>query len=368
MKPDAPIERIDVSVYQVPTDQPEADGTMQWDSTTMVVAEPVAGDCRGFGYSYTTGAAAGVIEELLTKKLLGRDALDIPGAAKVMNEAVRNVGRPGVAATAISAVDVALWDLKGKLLGQPVATLLGRAFETGPIYGSGGFTTYDDETTRKQLSYWAHDLNLPWVKIKIGESWGSNVERDLHRIALAREVIGPSKGLFVDANGGYTRGQAARVAHAFAQYDVTWYEEPVSSDDLTSLAELRLEVAPDVAAGEYGWDLAYFARMVDAHAVDCLQIDATRCGGYSDFLRSAAVAAAAGLQVSSHCAPELHLPVTLATPNLRHMEFFHDHVRIAELILDGVPQVRDGRLVPDLSRPGIGLELKKADAEQYRQR
>src|SRR6202035_4293652 len=140
--------------------------------------------------------------------------------------------------------------------------------------------------------------------------------------------IGPDAELFVDANGGYTRKQAVRMALAMADQDVTWFEEPVSSDDLDGLREVRDQVTPDVTAGEYGYDLVYFARMVDAGPVDCLQIDVTRCGGITEWLRAAAVAAARGLQVSGHCAPNLHAHVAAAAQNFRHLEDFHDHVRI----------------------------------------
>jgi len=179
-------------------------------------------------------------------------------------------------------------------------------------------------------------------------------------------VIGPDTELYVDANGGYTRKQAIRVAHRMAESNVTWFEEPVSSDDLDGLREVRDQVEPDVAAGEYGYDLAYFARMVEGQAVDCLQADVTRCGGITEWLRAAAVAAARNLHVSGHCAPNLHAHVAAAVPNLRHLEYFHDHVRIEGMLLDGALDPRGGVLRPDPSRPGLGLELKRADAGNFR--
>ena len=178
-----------------------------------------------------------------------------------MHRSVRNLGRPGVAATAISAVDIALWDLKARLLGVRLARLLGAVHETVPVYGSGGFTSYAERHLASQLGGWVDGQGIPRVKIKIGESWGHEVGRDLSRIAQAREVIGDDAELYVDANGGYTRKQAIRVAHRMAPYDVAWFEEPVSSDDLAGLREVRDAVEPDVTAGEYGWDLPYFQRM-----------------------------------------------------------------------------------------------------------
>lgn len=366
MSAEPSIERLDVSAYTVPTDTPEADGTLSWSSTTLVVVEPVAGGLRGLGWSYTDAAAAQIVRAPLADAVVGRSALDVPGAAEAMVRAVRNLGRSGLAATAISAVDIALWDLKARLLGRPLAHLLGRAHDRVPIYGSGGFTSYDDARTREQLHGWVGELGIPRVKIKIADSWGSNERRDLARIALARSVIGEATELYVDANGGYTRGQAVRVARAFADHDVRWFEEPVSSDDLAGLAGTRTQVLPDVAAGEYGYDLGYFTRMCAAGAVDCLQIDVTRCGGVTEWLRAAAVAAGHQLDVSAHCAPNLHAPVAGAVPNLRHIEYFHDHARIEGLLFDGALDPTGGSLVPRPDVVGLGLQLRRADADRYR--
>ena len=196
------------------------------------------------------------------------------------------------------------------------------------VYGSGGFTTYDDATIMRQLSLWVDEWQIPRVKIKIAESWGERTDRDLSRVQLARRVIGDAE-LFVDANGGYTEKQAIQLGRFMVESaDVRWFEEPVSSDDLHGLRRVRDRFEGDVAAGEYGYTLDYFARMIDARAVDCVQADVTRCGGYSVWLKIAALAEANHLDVSAHCAPNLHVPVAAAVNNLRHIEYFHDHHRI----------------------------------------
>jgi L-alanine-DL-glutamate epimerase-like enolase superfamily enzyme len=360
------VDGITAAVYQIPTDQPEADGTLAWTSTTLVIANVSGGGRTGLGYTYGSGACKPLIEGELAAAVTGHDVFGSGAAVASMVAAVRNLGRPGIASYAISAVETALWDLKGILLGLPVSSLLGAVRDTVPVYGSGGFTTYDDPAARTQLEHWTGDLEIPRVKIKVGESWGSAEARDLARIAFARNVIGPDAELYVDANGGYTRKQAVRMAHAMAPYGVTWFEEPVSSDDLDGLREVRDQVDPDVTAGEYGYDLPYFGRMVDAGAVDCLQVDVTRCGGITEWLRAAAVAAAKGLQVSGHCAPNLHAHVAAAVPNLRHLEYFHDHVRIETMLFDGALDPTGGTLRPDKSRPGLGLTLKEPNAAPYR--
>ena len=263
-------------------------------------------------------------------------------------------------------MDVALWDLKARVLDLPVYRLLGAVREEVPVYGSGGFTSYDDAQLRRQLSHWAGEQRIPRVKIKIGESWGSDSGRDLERMAQAREIVGADVELFVDANGGYGRKQAVRVMHAAADLDVRWLEEPVSSDDLDGLREVRDAVRPDVAAGEYGYDLYYFRRMCAAGAVDCLQADVSRCGGISEWLRVGAVAAPYGLQVSGHCGPHLHVHAAAATPNFRHLEWFHDHVRIESMFFDGTLDPTGGVVRPQPDAPGHGLTLREADIQQYR--
>jgi L-alanine-DL-glutamate epimerase-like enolase superfamily enzyme len=366
---DAPeLQDLTSAVYVVPTDAAEADGTLAWDKTTLMLVTARAGGEQGLGWSYAAGAAASVVTDVLADVVTGRSALDVTGCNDAMSRAVRNIGRPGIAATAISAVDIVLWDLKARLLGCALADLLGRVHNAVPIYGSGGFTSYNEGQTRDQLSGWVDKDRIPRVKIKIGESWGSNERRDLARVALAREVIGPDTELYVDANGGYTVGQAVRMADRMDQYDITWFEEPVSSQDLAGLAAVRRQVRPDVAAGEYSWSLADSERLLTAGAVDCLQLDVTRCGGITEFLRGAALAAAFNMQVSAHCAPNLHAHVAGAVPNLRHVEYFHDHQRIERMLFDGVLDPDGGQLTPDPGRPGLGLSLRVTDAEPFRQR
>lgn len=360
------VNSLDAAVYTVPTDLPEADGTLAWDRTTMVLVTARAGGQEGIGWTYGAAAAGAVVSGHLAPIVTGRSAFDVAGTAQAMAANVRNIGSEGVAATALSAVDIALWDLKARLLDCPLAALLGRVREDAAIYGSGGFTTYDETQTRVQLEGWAVRDNIGRVKIKIGEDWGTSERRDLARVALARETIGPATELYVDANGAYGTAQAVRMAEAMDDFAVTWFEEPVSSRDLAGLAAVRAQVKPDVAAGEYSWSLADSARLIAAGAVDCLQLDATRCGGITGFVRAAAVAQADNLEVSAHCAPNLHAHVGVAVPNIRHIEYFHDHQRIERMFFDGALDPGGGSLRPDPGRAGLGMVLRAADAEPFR--
>jgi L-alanine-DL-glutamate epimerase-like enolase superfamily enzyme len=264
---------------------------------------------------------------------------------------------------AIAAVDLALWDLKARLLGLPLCRLIGMAHDRVPVYGSGGFTAYPVERLTEQLAGWVQS-GIPRVKMKIG----SQPDDDPARVRAAREAIGDDPQLFVDANGAYTRKQALELAQRFrAEADVSWFEEPVSSDDLHGLRLLR-DRAPagiEVAAGEYGYDAPYFRRMLDAGAVDVLQADVTRCAGITELLRIDGLCRAHAVPLSLHCGPAIHLHPGLALERLVHLEYFHDHVRIEHLLFDGVVEPREGALFPDLDRPGNGLELKRSEAERY---
>jgi L-alanine-DL-glutamate epimerase-like enolase superfamily enzyme len=359
------IENLDVSVYTVPTEEPESDGTLTWNATTVVVAEPSAGGKTGIGFTYGTGACARLIKDVLEQAVVGKDAMDIGRCWSAMVRSIRNVGRRGVASMAIAAIDIALWDLKAKLMDMPLVKVLGQVHDEVAVYGSGGFTSLSDHQLASQLGTWVHGQGIPRVKMKVGEAWGSRLDRDLERARAARATIGDDTELFVDANGGYTRKQAVRMARAYEALGVTWFEEPVSSDHLGALAEIRAQTAIDVAAGEYGYDLFYFDAMCAAGAVDCLQADISRCAGLTEWLRVAALAETHGLQISGHCAQSLHLHAACAVDNVRHLEYFADHARLDRILFDGVIDPAGGALRPDLTRSGLGLELKRADAGPY---
>jgi L-alanine-DL-glutamate epimerase-like enolase superfamily enzyme len=362
-RPAAAIDGLDVRAYRVPTDAPEGDGTLRWDATGVVVVRVRAGDRSGLGYTYAGRAAAVVAHEQLAPVVTGLDALDVGRAWQAMARAVRNAGRAGVASCAIAAVDIALWDLKARLLDLPLARLLGAVRDEVAVYGSGGFTTYDDARLAAQLEGWAQ-AGMRMVKMKVG----ADPAADPHRVRVARAAIGHDVELFVDANGAYERKQALGLAERFADdAGVTWFEEPVSSDDLAGLALLR-DRAPGamaIAAGEYGYDSPYFRRMLDAGAVDVLQADGTRCGGITGLLGAGALCEAHCIALSTHTAPAVHAHAGCAIAPVVHLEYFHDHARIERLLFDGAPQP-SGRgtvaFAPD--RPGLGLTLLP-DAERY---
>jgi L-alanine-DL-glutamate epimerase-like enolase superfamily enzyme len=357
-----PIETVRARAFNIPTDKPEADGTIAWDSTTLVVVEMSGGGMVGLGYTYSGGSIVNLIKGELSKTIIGLDVFDPQAVWLAMQRAVRNLGREGLAATAISAVDAAIYDLKARLLGLPLVKLLGSYRNSVPIYGSGGFTSYSDAELERQLGGWVADSGCAFVKMKIG----THPEDDPRRVKLGKEAIGDAQ-LFVDANGAYSVQQSLTLATSFQNQGVAWFEEPVSSDDLEGLSAIRKRIPPgiDIAAGEYAYTVDYVRKMLEARAVDVQQADLTRCGGVTAFLQIAALCEAFHIDLSGHCAPALHLHVACASPRLRHLEWFHDHVRLEHMLFEGAPIPRNGLIGPDLSRPGNGLAFKHQDADRY---
>jgi len=356
-----------VAAFTIPTDRPEADGTLRWDSTTMVLVEVESGaGVRGLGFTYCTAAAAGVVRDTLRAVVVGRPLDDHARSWTSMLAAVRNMGRPGIAACAISAVDIALWDLRARSQGRPLYELLGPVRRAVPIYGSGGFTSYDEGELARQLAGWV-EAGIHRVKMKIGTDWGTRPDLDLRRALVARRAIGPEAQLFVDANGAYTATRAVALAQRLQdEAGVVYFEEPVSSDHREQLAFVRDHTMVDVAAGEYGYDPWYFRDLLRAGAVDVLQADASRCLGITGWLQAADLAHAFGVPFSAHTVPSVHVHAACAARQISHIEYFHTHVRIERLVFEGTIEPRDGELAPDPGRPGLGLEPRRADLEAYR--
>ena len=359
------VDRVDVHALTVPTDGPdgrEQDGTLTWDSTTIILVEAHAGGASGLGYTYGDTSTAALVEGELAPLVIGADALAPPVQWAAMFAAIRNAGRPGVGAMAVAAVDIALWDLAARLRGMPLFRALPSYRDEVPVYGSGGFTNYPLDRLTEQLAGWAGD-GIPRVKLKTSRRPAD----DPGRLTAVRRAIGDDTELYADANGALTRKEALYWAHRFAdEWGVRWFEEPVSSDDKESLALLREQGPPglDIAAGEYGYIPRDFARLIDV--VDCMQADVTRCGGITGLLQIGGLCATREVDLSAHCAPAVSAHAFCAVPKLRHLEYFHDHVRLEHLIFDGNVPVVGGALRPDPGAPGHGLTVRWPDAEKYR--
>jgi L-alanine-DL-glutamate epimerase-like enolase superfamily enzyme len=345
------VEGLDVGIHDVATESPESDGTLTWDSTTAIVVRAHAAGRIGLGYTYGADSVGHFVESKLAEQVRGADAMHPQAAWASMQGAIRNAGRPGIAAMAISAVDVALWDLKARLLELPLADLLGRFHDAVAIYASGGFTSWSDRELR---SWAAESAGIGRVKIKVGRE----PERDPERLRVVRRAVGDGVELMVDANGAFTSKEALLWAQRYAEYGVTYFEEPVTSEDRAGLRFVRDRgpAGMEIAAGEYEWDLPQLRDL--AGCVDVLQADVTRCGGITNLLRVDGICKSRALPFSAHCAPAISAHVCAAMECARHIEYFHDHVRVEEQLFEGTLKPEGGALRPDSSRPGLGLELR----------
>jgi len=359
---DLSIISIKTYIYKIPTDSPESDGTIKWNETTLVLVVISAHNQTGIGFSYGHEAMSLVIQNSFAPLLKNGNPMDIPLLWEKMVAASRNIGSRGIAANAIAAVDIALWDLKAKILRVPLCTLWGQARESIPIYGSGGFTSYTDKQLTQQFEDWKKK-GIKKFKMKIGR----DPDKDVQRVEHARKVIGPSNELFVDANGAYTCKQALEFAQRFKEFDVSWFEEPVIADDLNGLHLMRnrAPAGMNIAAGEYSYEIFYFRRMLEAGAVDVLQADATRCCGFTGFFQACQLSRAFNIPLSSHTAPSLHVHPCVTELPVCHLEYFYDHARIEHLFFEGCPVLKNGALYPHLDRFGHGLELKEKASKKY---
>lgn len=357
------IEQLTAEAYRFPTEQPESDATAKWDATTLIAVHVSAGGVTGFGYSYGHAAAVRVIQETLSAQVLQQNPMDIPRVFDQLSRAVRNFGREGIAATAISALDIALWDLKARLLGIPLHELLGTRRRNIPLYASGGFTSYSIAQLENQLHGWRAQ-GFPAAKIKLG----SGPQTDLERVRRARAALGADVLLMTDANGAYDAAHAAGLKARLAEFEVTWFEEPVSSNDFDGLSFVRRQppATVRVTAGEYGWTPLHQLQLLRGGCVDVLQVDVTRCLGVSGLLEASALANAFEIPLSAHTAPSIHARVCAAAPRLEHIEYFHDHVLLEQLCFDGFIAPRHGHIELESTSPGHGLTLRARELEPYR--
>lgn len=351
-----------VSALRIPTEQPESDGTAEWNSTTVVLVEFAAGGFSGLGYSYANQAAANVAQELIEKVVIGKGAFEIPVIHLALDRKVRNWGRPGLVSNAISAIDICLWDLKAQILQQPLANLLGKQRDEITAYGSGGFTSYTEKQLVQQMSGWAAE-GFESVKMKIGR----DPAQDVRRITAVQKSLKGSAELFVDANGAYSRKEALYKSRQFADLGVRWFEEPVTSDDRAGL-RMMVEHTPPImriAAGEYIYVLEDAYLLLKAQAIDVLQADITRCGGITNFLKIGHTCEISHIPYSAHTCPSVHASVCCAVTPAINVEYFHDHARIEQMIFDGAVTAQRGKVKPDLSRAGLGLKVKRLDTEKF---
>ncbi len=318
----------------------------------------------GLGLGGGTTAAREVIERMLKPILLGQNALHIERLWDEMFWAIRGVGRKGLAFSALSAVDIALWDLKAKYYETPLYQLLGPYVETVPVYGSGGWTHFSlDELVAEQCGYVERGMKA--VKMKVGKDFGQSEREDEARLAAVREAVGSEVQIFIDANNGYYAKQAIRMARVFGEYDVGWFEEPVLADDIEGLAAVARAIEIPVASGEHEYTKYGFRELIARGGADIVQPDVGRVGGITEWMKVAHLAHAFNLPVAPHAYQLVHLHLACATPNLKVVEYLGTVEAADRVFYSSFDEPRAGVWSPDPGKHGLGLELDPAAVERY---
>lgn len=316
------------------------------------------------GLGVGTPVARDIIERALKPILLNQDPLCIEKLWDDMFWRVRGYGRKGVAFCAISAVDIALWDLKAKLFGVPLYRLLGPYTDRVPIYGSGGWTSFsEEELVREQTGY--VERGIPRVKMKVAKDFGKSEAEDIRRLKAVRKAVGDEVEIYVDANNGYYAKQAIGMAKHLADYDVKWFEEPVLADDIAGLAAIARAISIPVATGEHEYTRYGFKELIAQGGADIVQPDVGRVGGISEWMKVAHLAQAFNLPIAPHAVQLVHLHVACCIPNLKVVEYLGTVEEGDKLWYTEFPEPRDGYWSPYPDRPGLGLELSPEAIRKY---
>jgi L-alanine-DL-glutamate epimerase-like enolase superfamily enzyme len=313
----------------------------------------------------TAGAARAVIEGQLKDILVGQDPLYIEKLWDDMFWRIRGYGRKGLAFCALSAVDIGLWDLKGKIFNVPIYKLLGPYTDSVPIYGSGGWTNFTlDELIKEQSGY--VERGIPRVKMKVGKDFGKSEVEDVARLAAVRKALGDNVEIFIDANNGYYAKQAIRMARKFEEYNVGWFEEPVLADDIDGLAAIAKAINIPVATGEHEYTKFGFKELISRGGADLVQPDVGRVGGITEWMKVAQMAHAFNLPVAPHAVQLVHLHMALCTPNLRVVEYLGVAEEGDKTWYTEFPQPKNGMWAPYPDRPGLGLALDPDAVRKYK--
>ena len=269
---------------------------------------------------------------------------------------VRGYGRKGLAFCALSAVDIALWDLKAKALGLPLFKLLGPFRDSVPIYGSGGWTNFTVDELIAEATGWV-DQGIKRVKIKVGKDFGQSEREDIQRLEAVRRAVGDDVAIYVDANNGYYPKQAIYMAKEFERYQVGWFEEPVLADDIDGLARVSATTSIPVATGEHEYTKYGFKELISRGGADIVQPDVGRVGGVTEWMKVAHLAHSFDLPVAPHSVQLVHLHLACATPNLKVVEVLNVGLAGDRVWYTEFPDQKDGMWAPYPDRLGLGLEL-----------
>jgi len=353
------ISKVDVHLVSVPIKAGFSDATRKVETVGYTIVR-IATDqgLEGFGITYHEvggEATKSLILKNMAPKLIGRSPLETEVIWQEFFHYLRGVGRKGLMFCALSAVDIALWDLKGKIVNLPLYKLLGGNKTKIPVYSSGGWTSYaDQELVDEMKSMVKQGYSL--IKFKVGVEGGRNPRRDLERVRKVREGVGPEIGLLLDANNCWDSATAVQFANNVREYNIMLLEEPVFADDIPGLARFRRGTDIPLATGEHEYTKFGVRDLVLNEAADIVQTDGARAGGYTESLKIAAITQAWNLKFAPHALENIHIHLVSAVPNALFLERLLLYEEITAQVYKNAPLPVNGFMeIPDL--PGLGLEL-----------
>ena len=312
----------------------------------------------GFGVTYNEvgGEATKVmIEASIAPRLLGRSPFETEVIWQDLTQYLRGVGRKGLTFCAMSAVDIALWDLKGKLTGLPLFRLLGGNKTRIPVYASGGWTSYEDEQLVEEMESFV-SRGYRMIKFKVGVEGGNNLRRDVRRVGLVREAVGEDIGIMLDANNCWDAATGARFANMVKDYDILFLEEPTFADDLPGLRRYKRSTDLPLATGEHEYTKYGCRDIILNEAADIVQMDFTRAGGFTEAVKVAALTQAWNLKFAPHAMENIHIHLISAMPNALFLERLLLFEELTSNTYKNCPVPENGYM--ELTEaPGLGLEL-----------
>lgn len=360
------ITHVETRVVKLPLEEPLADGPAPKGVTQNFVTLRIGTDqgVEGIGITFFGGAVMSATlksaVDALGAAATGEDPLRIEALVDKLRTATAGAGPGGIFTLALSAIDIALWDIRGKVFGQPVSRLLGGHRDRVPTYASGalmrGFPLAHVEKAAAHLV----EKGFRQMKTQMALPGNTNPEREVERIRVVRNAVGPDIDVMCDINQRWDVRQAISIGSRVEEYHLFWLEDVIAHDDYPGLASVAAALATPIAAGEYVYGLVPFRHMLEARSVDIVMVDVLRAGGITQWMKIAGMAEAFNLPIVNHLAPEISVHLVAAVPHGLTVEY----MPWSSKLFREVPQPVKGELVvPD--KPGLGLEFDPEVLKRY---
>jgi L-alanine-DL-glutamate epimerase-like enolase superfamily enzyme len=357
------ITHVTTRVLSTPADNPLVVGLPVPTDTREFVSLELGTDqgLVGLGLTFFGGALTPALRaavDALAGLVVGDDPTQLEAIAAKLRRAAGSAGPGGIFTLALSAVDLACWDLKGKAAGQSVCALLGGLRDRVPTYASGALMRAHPVEYLAKAGPRLAAPGFRQTKMQCGSE--PTVEASLERVRVLREAVGADVDLMCDINQLWSVNHAIRVGRRLEPYHLYWLEDPVAHDDQAGLARVADALVTPVAAGEYHYGIVPFRQMLEARAIDIVMIDLVRVGGITQWMKVAGMAEAFNLPVVSHLVPEIHVHLVAAIPNGLTVEYMPWTLRLFE----ETPAIEGGQLVVP-KKPGLGLAFDPAAIKRY---